>query len=88
MGDGTEGNAAHVSTPSAHRGRELNFCAQHPEAFAELVGQWVALEGETIIASGLVLATVIAEARKRGIKVPFVFRVEPPARPGHGNLGL
>jgi hypothetical protein len=73
---------------SQHRSRELNFCATHPEVFAKLAGHWVALEGETIIASGLALAPVVAEARKRGIKVPFVFRVEQPLPPGHGYLGL
>ena len=71
-----------------HRSRELNFCAEHPEVFAKLVGQWVALEGETIVASGESLAPVVAAARKRGIKVPFVFRVEQPLPPGYGDLGL
>lgn len=76
------------TAPLQHRSRELNFCAAHPEAFAKLAGHWVALEGETIVASGLVLAPVVAEARKRGVKVPFVFRVEPPSDESRGNFGL
>lgn len=78
----------HSSAPAGHRSRELNFCAEHPEAFANLVGQWVALEDETIVASGPDLAAVAAEARKRGVKVPFVFRVEEPLPAGYGELGL
>ncbi|MHB8381459.1 MAG: DUF5678 domain-containing protein [Candidatus Binataceae bacterium] len=81
-------SAPRSSTTGGHRSRELNFCAEHPEAFAKLVGQWVALEGETIVASGFALAPVMAEARKRGIKVPFVFRVEPPSDESRGNLGI
>lgn len=77
-----------LAATSHHRSKELNFCAEHPEAFAKLVGQWVALEGDTIVASGLELAAVAAEARNRGVKIPFVFRVEEPLPAGYGELGL
>jgi len=46
--------------------------------FRQLVGQWVALEGETILAHGADPVAVVAKAREKGVRVPYVFYVEDP----------
>jgi hypothetical protein len=40
--------------------------------------QWVVLEGEEIVAHGDDPLQVVAEARAKGIHVPYVFYVEDP----------
>ena len=61
-----------------HRRRELAFQRAHPEAFVPLVGQWVALEGETIVAHGDDPVRVVTDARSKGVRVPYVFYVDKP----------
>lgn len=51
-------------------------------------GQWVVLEGEEIISHGPDAATVVAEARRQGIHVPYLFKVETDLPPGVSLLGL
>jgi hypothetical protein len=60
-----------------HRSREMEWRRTHQEEMRKLSEQWVALEGETILAHGSNLASVVAEARKKGVQVPYVFYVEP-----------
>jgi hypothetical protein len=74
--------------PSPRRVRELKFASEHPEIFGPLAGKWVVLEGEAIVAHGADPATVVAKARKSGIAVPFIFKVEAPLRTNEGTLGL
>lgn len=76
------------AAPPHHRSRELNFCAAHPEVFADLADQWVAVERETILAFGFDLVRVVREAREKGVRVPFVFRVERAREANWGRLGL
>jgi len=59
-----------------HRSRELAFQQAHPEALRRLAGQWVVLEGETVIAHGNEPVRVVSEARSRGVRIPYVFFVE------------
>lgn len=66
------------SAAAGHRVRELKFQESHPEAFCPFVGQWVVLEGETIVAHGSDPIRVVAEARSRAVRVPYVFFVEEP----------
>jgi hypothetical protein len=65
-------------TARGHRARERDFRVAHPEAFRPLAGQWVVLEGEEIVAHGHNASLVVAEARSRGIRVPYIFLVEDP----------
>ena len=59
----------------SYRERELMFERTHPDALLQYAGHWIALEGETVIASSTNLTQTIADARSRGIKVPYVFYV-------------
>ena len=72
------------STPSCsepiapdHRSQELEWCQTHREALQAFTSQWVVLEGEQVIAHGEDPVQVVTEARARGIKVPYIFYVEP-----------
>jgi Family of unknown function (DUF5678) len=58
------------------RASEIAWRQTHPEMFRQHEGNWVALEGERIVAHGADLVRVVAEAREKGIKPPYVFRVE------------
>lgn len=71
-----------------HREVEEQFIADHPEAFDPFIGEWVVLEGASIISHGMNAAIVADEARARGVKVPYMFRVEPKLKPNEGYLGL
>lgn len=49
---------------------------------AEYLGKWVCLDGETLIAHGTDAKQVYAEAKSKGIKIPFIEQVhekEPSA---------
>jgi hypothetical protein len=58
------------------REREIEWRRNHPEQLREFENQWVALEGEQLIAHGTDPAEVIKKARALGIKRPYVFFVE------------
>jgi len=60
---------------SSHRQRELHFRETRQDLFNSLAGQWVCLEGETIVSHGDNLAKVVEAARKQGVQVPYIFRV-------------
>lgn len=42
---------------------------------AEYLGKWVCLDGETLIAHGADAKQVYAEAKSKGIKIPFIEQV-------------
>jgi Family of unknown function (DUF5678) len=42
----------------------------------QYAGQWIALDGERLIAAGPSLRDVVHEARRKGVAVPYVFHVE------------
>src|SRR5437899_3412886 len=65
-----------VQSLRVRRTRELEWRRTHKETLRQYLGQWVALEGDQITAHGLSLADVVTEARARGVRVPYVFRVE------------
>jgi hypothetical protein len=68
-----------ISQPR-HRSRELEWRRTHQEMLRTMAGEWVVLEGEEIIGHGKDLGPLVAEARARGIVVPYAFFVEdmPP----------
>lgn len=59
-----------------HRARELEWRRTHQEELQAYAGQWVVLEGETIIAHGEDLGKVVADARTKGVAIPYIFYVE------------
>jgi Family of unknown function (DUF5678) len=62
--------------PRGTRSREVEWRRRHPDAFRSIEGQWVALEGEQIVAHGTDVDDVISNARQQGIRIPYVFLVE------------
>jgi hypothetical protein len=66
------------SVVSGFRSRELEWRRTHPEALGAFANEWVALEGEQIVAHGKDALQVVTEARARGIQTPYVFFVESP----------
>ena len=56
------------------RRREQKWLEKHR---AEFAGQWIALDGETVLSYGTDGRKVYAEAKAKGVKVPFVVHLEP-----------
>jgi hypothetical protein len=73
---------------STHRQRELEWIHTHGDEMRRLAGEWVVLEGESLIAHGKNAARVVASARSKGVAVPFVFYVESPSVEATAHLGL
>jgi Family of unknown function (DUF5678) len=63
---------------SKDRSRENQWLADHQR---EYIGQWVALEGDRLIAHGEDAAEVFAAADASGIERPMVIYVEDPDAP-------
>lgn len=59
------------------RSRELEWRRTHKDELRRFANEWVALEGEEIVAHGKEPVQVVAEARAKGIQTPYVFYVEP-----------
>ncbi|MGH8732901.1 MAG: DUF5678 domain-containing protein [Burkholderiales bacterium] len=59
------------------RVREMAWRRAHEQELGNLVGQWVIVEGDELIAHGPDPGALVAAARVRGIRVPYVFFVEP-----------
>jgi uncharacterized protein DUF5678 len=76
------------TTKSRHRQRELEWIETHTDEMRRLAGEWVVLEGEDLIAHGKSASRVVASARRKGIKVPFVFYVESPDTEPIAHFGL
>ena len=62
---------------TCYRARELEWRRTHTNELRRHSGQWVVLEGEQIISSGGDLIEVVRQARETGVRVPYVFYVEP-----------
>ncbi|MCC6590974.1 MAG: hypothetical protein IT168_30080 [Bryobacterales bacterium] len=60
--------------PSPDRTREMRWIDEHRAAYA---GQWVAVEGDRLIAAGVDPLEVFAVAREHGVPTPFVVHVRP-----------
>ncbi len=70
------------------RERENAWRRTHGEVLRRYAGQWLVLEGEQIVAHGSDPAPLVARARERGIRSPYVFYVEPPRPAGVVKMGL
>jgi|GEM_PF-1154663 len=64
------------------RTREMRWIAEHRVEFA---GQWVALDGDQLLAHGDNAREVYQAARKSGVKRPFVLQLEPADEPPFGG---
>jgi len=60
------------------RARELRFFQEHPELEQQLVGQWVALDGDELVSHGTDVIEVVRRAADMGHPNPFITRVLDP----------
>jgi len=65
-----------AQSPATENRREIErrWIDEHRD---EYLGQWVALEGARLLASGEDARAVYSAARASGVHAPFVMRVEP-----------
>jgi Family of unknown function (DUF5678) len=77
-GAGETGEPEHsaVSSPRAGlRDKEREWCRAHADELRSLSGEWVILQGERVVGHGKEPAALITEARRQGIKIPYIFYV-------------
>lgn len=60
-------------TPLQSRAKESTWIDRHRD---EYLGQWVAIEGDTLVAHGANPREVYLAAREAGVNSPFIERVE------------
>ena len=72
---------------AGHRQVEQEWRRTHQDVLLGYAGQWVVLEGETIVVHGEDPAQLVKMARDAGVEVPYIFYVDPP-RPGIVKIGL
>ena len=78
-----------TESPHPHRAREWAWRAANIERLRrEFLDQWIVLEDEEIVAHGADPVELVNAARRRGIRVPYVFRIEEEAKPNTSFLGL
>lgn len=65
-----------------YRKREYQWMKEHAEEYA---GQWIAIDGDWLIAHGSSARQVLEEADKLGAKLPFIARIESPDDPPFGG---
>lgn len=63
-------------TPFRDRSAEMEW-SRHPDP--RFYGQWVALEGDQVVAAGANAPLVYKQAKARGIAVPFMTFASPPS---------
>ncbi len=69
--------------PDPRRRCEMQWIEEHRDEYA---GQYVALDGDRLISHGPDGRHVLAEARKAGMKIPFVARIESDDEPPFNRL--
>lgn len=75
-------SACEPSADVKYRKREYQWMKEHQVEYA---GQWVALNGDCLIAHGASARQVLEEADKSGAKLPFIARIESPEDPPFGG---
>ena len=73
---------------STHRHREFEWIETHADEMRRHVGEWIVLEGDDLVAHGKNATRVVASARRKGVKVPFIFYVEPVDLEPVAHFGL
>jgi hypothetical protein len=66
-------DGSHTMESDPDRWRERQWLLEHGGEYA---GEWVALNGDCLLAHGTDGRLVLSEARRAGVDVPFVVRVE------------
>ena len=82
-GGGKENNMNHLPSGVAQpevaqpqsRKTEINWLSKHGQLLKRLAGQWVAVEGEQLVAYGQTLADALEKSRAKGVEHPFVTRL-------------
>jgi hypothetical protein len=72
--EGTEANRD-AASPDPRRREEQRWLLQHASQYA---GEWVALNGNCLLSHGPDGRAVLSQARRAGVAIPFVVRVETP----------
>jgi hypothetical protein len=78
----------HETIVSQHRRREMEWIRTHTAVLRRYAREWVCLEGERIVAHGRDVVRVVASARRKGVKIPYVFYVEEPRDEDVVYMGL
>ena len=64
--------------PMMDRTREMKWIAEHQHEYA---GQWVALDGDRLIAASQIRAEISAAVKADGAKLPLIIRIPAPDEP-------
>jgi hypothetical protein len=73
---GTPNGARNASQPHANRtAKSLRWLDENREKYS---GQWVALDGDRLIADGPTAKEVYSKAKAEGVEIPFVELVTDP----------
>jgi hypothetical protein len=75
--DGLQRNTAARRVPSRDRSNEMKWLDENRAAYAD---QWVAVEGDRLIAANVDPLKVFSAAKDAGIPTPFVVHVLPKDR--------
>jgi len=73
-----EGRIIRTDAPFIDRTKEFEWLAKHRQEYA---GQWIALMGDQLVASGTIAKEVFAKARELGYPRAMFILVEPPGDP-------
>jgi Family of unknown function (DUF5678) len=73
-GDSAQPRVLATNMPIKDRAGEGEWLQKHRDEYA---GQWIALDGEKLIASGDDLKQVVSTARRLGVPDALMMRVEP-----------
>ncbi len=76
-----------LSSPYGHRVVENEWLRAHPEELRKCAGEYVIVEGTEIIAHGKEPAELFEIAQRRGVKIPYIFFVQPPLPPNTYRIG-
>ena len=71
-----------LDKPDPLRRREYQWINEHRNEYA---GQYVVVEGDQLVAHGNDGRQTLADARKAGIKIPFIARIEASDEPPFGG---
>jgi len=72
--DGLQREPTPHEVPARGRQREMKWIADNRSAYA---GQWVAVEGDRLVAADMDARKVFIAAKAAGIEIPFVVHVLP-----------
>jgi uncharacterized protein DUF5678 len=67
-----------LSSPYGYRAVEGEWLEKHPEKLRPHIGEYVVVEGRRIVAHSKDAGEAIKEAKRKGVKIPFIFFVPPP----------